>query len=84
MKEVLFFFLITSGAFRLDLQMTTLWKKTDYGQPLYQLDERNVMQLHPAKHDPSSPRLLSLLKIGQLFHWETIGLSDFIRKSKKT
>jgi hypothetical protein len=63
--------------------MVTMWDKS---QPLeeivYQPDEQSTIRLHPAIHDPSSPRLLCVLRQGGQINWETFCLSDFIRSSK--
>ncbi len=63
--------------------MVTMWDKS---QPLeeivHQLDEQSTIELHPAIHDSSSPRLLCVLRQGGQINWETFCLSDFIRSSK--
>ncbi|CAF3437155.1 unnamed protein product, partial [Rotaria sp. Silwood2] len=67
------------GDFKLDLRMTTLWNKLKESQQLYQLDEQSTIKLHPAQHEPLSPRLLCILKDNNGFYKDTICLSNFIR-----
>ncbi|CAF3067375.1 unnamed protein product, partial [Rotaria sp. Silwood2] len=70
------------GDFKLDLRMTTLWNKLKESQQLYQLDEQSTIKLHPAQHEPLSPRLLCILKDNNGFYKDTICLSNFIRSSE--
>ena len=69
--------------FRLDLRIETMWDKSHPQEvPVYHLDEQSTVRLHPAIHDPSSPRLLCVLQQDGHINWETFCLSDFIRSSK--
>jgi len=62
--------------------MTTLWDKLKESKNLYQLDEQSTIELHPAIHDPSSPRLFCILRDDCDYYLNTICLSDFIRSSE--
>ena len=65
---------------RLDLQMTTMWDKSLMDdEEVYRLSEDIAFNLHPAEHDPLTPRLLCVLQEGTFIAWNTFCLSDFIR-----
>lgn len=62
--------------------MTALWDKSDPLEELiYSLPEDLVTSVHPAQHDPLSPRLLCVIKEDSE-NWETFCLSDFMRSRK--
>ncbi|CAF4040392.1 unnamed protein product [Rotaria sordida] len=72
-----------NGDFILSLQMITKWNKSKIeSKKIYQLDEQQVVQLHSAKHDSYSPRLLCVLQRDGFPDWNTFCLSDFIRSPK--
>ncbi len=63
--------------------MTTMWNKSvETEEKIYELDEQTTVDLHPAAHESSSPRLLCVLREKDGFDWSTSCLSDFVRPSE--
>jgi hypothetical protein len=62
--------------------MITWWNKSKELEILYELDEQSTIDLHPAVHEPSSPRLFCILKDDGGYYMDTICFSDFIRSSE--
>jgi len=61
-----------------------MWNKSELlEEVVYQLDEREAINLHRAAYDPLSPHLLCVLrKTNAPPMWETACLSDYIRSSE--
>jgi hypothetical protein len=54
------------------------------GAVFHVLPSRTVQDLHPATHEPNTPRLICVMvNMKKGIEWETLGLSDFIRPSKE-
>ena len=60
--------------------MLTEMKRLEEDEFVYQLTNEETMALHPAVHEPMPPRLLCVLEIAGEIKWNTVCLSDFIRK----
>ena len=70
---------------RLQLRMCQILRKCspEKGGIFHALSSSTVQNLHPARYIPNTPRLLCVMANADGdMHWETFGLSDFIRPSK--
>jgi hypothetical protein len=62
--------------------MITWWNKRHEPKLVHELHETETRRMHPAEHDPCSPRLLGVLRVRDRYYWNSCCLSDFIRARK--